>query len=75
MGSMNKLRKLYNSKRATCCVCGCGIESALPLGSIFVLSRKGDFYCSNCDSIFEDGDEDIFDDFEDEWDDEDEGEI
>lgn len=63
--STEELLKLYNSHKANCCNCGCELsdETGFGLGSIFILDKRGDFYCTNCDHIFSDseGDERIFD--------------
>lgn len=58
-----QLHELYNTDIAVCSVCGCFLESACgaPLGSIFVLDKNGHYYCMNCDSKFENGDENIYD--------------
>ena len=56
------LHKLYHRQKSKCCKCGCILESAsAPLGSVFVMDKGGNFYCTNCDYIFEDGDERIYD--------------
>lgn len=59
----DNLVKLYRSHKASCCKCGCTLEdnTGLGLGAIFALDRAGNFYCMNCDSDFEDGDNRIFD--------------
>ena len=57
---INKLLELYHSHKANCCKCGCYLESDFDLGSIFVLDYDGNFYCINCDNIFDDEDERIF---------------
>lgn len=54
------LLKLYHSNKANCCRCGCYLESTIDLGATFVMDYDGNFYCMNCDSIFSDGDERIF---------------
>ena len=66
-----ELKKLYNIRKATCCNCGCGLEALMPLGTVFVLDVYGNYYCSDCNHIFEDGDERIYDEdiYEDEDDD------
>lgn len=63
---MSKLSELYNIHKAYCCKCGCKLESVLPLGSVFVLDKDGNYYCINCDEEFEDGDERIYEDWMDE---------
>lgn len=57
---IDKLLDLYHSHRADCCKCGCYLESDFDLGSIFVLDYDGNFYCMNCDNIFDDVDDRIF---------------
>lgn len=58
-----ELNALYFSDKAECCRCGCHLEdnTGNGIGSVFVLDKHGRFYCMNCDSDFEDGDERIFD--------------
>ena len=55
-----KLRKLYNTRKAECYKCGCALESHDSLGLFFVLDRQGRFYCAECDSEFADFDERIY---------------
>lgn len=56
------LHRLYHKRRARCSECGCRISSiGVPLGSIFVLDKNGNYYCMHCDDRFEDGDERIYD--------------
>ena len=65
--TFNELQIKYNSHKAVCSVCGKSLETseeAGPIGQYFVLDKNGNFYCSDCDSEFEDGDERIFDTFE-----------
>lgn len=58
----SELRRLYNSSKNKCCKCGCNLEDVNgKLGSVFVLDTDGNFYCMNCDSEFEEGDERIYD--------------
>lgn len=57
-----KLLELYHSHRGHCCKCGCYLESELDL--------DGNFYCINCDNIFDDMDERIFEPDEEDEDDE-----
>lgn len=57
---IDQLLDLYHSHRAECCKCGCYLESDFDLGSIFVLDYDGNFYCMNCDNIFDDVDDRIF---------------
>ena len=58
-----ELFKRYNSKKAKCAICGKTLISFgdEPLGLYFVLDKSGNFYCTDCDSEFEDGDNRIFD--------------
>ncbi len=61
--SEEELKALYNSSVNHCCKCGCRLEDANGrLGSVFVLDKKGNFYCMNCDGDFEDVDDRIYDD-------------
>lgn len=65
--TFNELQEKYNSHKAVCSVCGKSLETseeAGPIGQYFVLDKNGNFYCTDCDSEFEDGDERIFDTFE-----------
>lgn len=62
----DELIRLYHSHKANCCKCGCYLESDFDLGSIFVLDYDGNFYCTNCDNIFDDIDDRIFELWEDE---------
>ena len=57
---IDQLLDLQHSHRADCCKCGCYLESDFDLGSIFVLDYDGNFYCMNCDNIFDDVDDRIF---------------
>lgn len=58
----SELLERYNTNEARCCRCGCKLTSAdgLPLGAVFVLDKNGKFYCTNCDDIFDDIDDRIF---------------
>lgn len=60
---MPNLKKLYRQSKSRCCKCGCSLETVpgFPLGTMFVLDKSGNYYCSNCDVIFEDGDSRIYD--------------
>jgi hypothetical protein len=58
--TFNELQVKYNSHKANCAVCGKSLDAEEPLGLYFVLDKAGNFYCMDCDSIFEDGDERIF---------------
>ena len=56
-----ELDRLYNSSKNYCCKCGCALEDINDqLGSVFVLDKRGNFYCMDCDIEFEDGDERIY---------------
>ena len=61
--SEEELHRLYHTYKNKCCVCGTSLNSAegVPLGSVFVLDVYGNFYCTECDYEFEDGDERIYD--------------
>jgi hypothetical protein len=58
---MNKadLIKRYHSKFAHC-KCGATLSSTISLGYFFVMDYDGNFYCTECDKEFLDGDERIF---------------
>ena len=52
----------YNTKHAQCCKCGKDLYGrGISLGYFFVLDYEGNFYCTDCDQQFLDGDERIFD--------------
>lgn len=56
-----ELRTLYYNDKACCCRCGTHLSDANHvIGSVFVMDKNGNFYCTNCDGDFEDGDERIF---------------
>ena len=56
-----ELREKYNSTSGKCCQCGMQLlTTGEPMGHFFVMDKEGNFYCANCDSIFEDGDERIY---------------
>ena len=57
---IDQLLDLYHSHRAECCKCWYYLESDFDIGSIFVLDYDGNFYCMNCDNIFDDVDDRIF---------------
>ena len=55
------LKKRYNSNYGVCCKCGITLlTTGEPMGNYFVMDKNGNFYCMNCDEIFEDGDERIY---------------
>lgn len=61
-----EFKELYeklHSKHGFCCKCGCELEdcTGIGLGNIFILDIDGNFYCTDCDGEFEDGDERIVD--------------
>ena len=58
-----ELLEKYNSRKAKCAVCGKTLTTFddEPLGLYFVLDKNGNFYCTDCDSEFEDYDSRIFD--------------
>lgn len=59
---MNKtqLLKIYHSKHDNCCKCGADLTSSISLGYFFIMDYDGNFYCTECDQEFLDGDERIF---------------
>lgn len=44
------MEKRYHSHKANCRLCGCYLESFMPLGSMFVMDCDGNFYCTECES-------------------------
>lgn len=51
----------YNSTGDVCCKCGqVLLSTGNALGDYFVMDKDGQFYCTECDNEFEDGDENIF---------------
>lgn len=51
----------YNSTKGHCHCCGQVLMTAgNALGDFFVMDKEGHFYCTECDTDFEDGDERIF---------------
>lgn len=61
-------RRARETTREVCHCCGTLLETAHgdPLINYFVMDVQGHFYCINCDSRFEDGDERIYCEEEDE---------
>ena len=59
---MNKLdlMKIYHSRKANCCRCGAALSATISLGRFFVMDYEGNYYCTECDVEFDDGDERIF---------------
>ena len=55
-----ELMKRYNSNKDECCKCGCLLTASSCLGEFFVMDYDGNFYCTDCEDEFEDGDERIF---------------
>lgn len=55
-----ELMERYNSHKDECCKCGCLLTASSCLGQFFVMDCEGNFYCTECDKIFEDVDERIF---------------
>lgn len=55
-----ELLKRYALKRANCCKCGTPLTSSISLGYFFIMDYNGNFYCTECDQEFLDGDEKIF---------------
>ena len=50
----------YNSTKGVCCKCGATLSATISLGHFFVMDKQGQFYCTECDGEFEDGDERVF---------------
>lgn len=59
---MDNLEILYHSHKANCCKCGCtlSVYADEALGDYFVLDINGNFYCMNCDYIFDKVDDRIY---------------
>ena len=55
-----ELIKKYSSRFEHCCKCGAALSATISLGYFFVMDHDGNFYCSECDKEFLDGDERIF---------------
>ena len=55
-----ELMKRYNTQNGECCECGCVLTASSYLGQFFVMDYNGNFYCTECEDKFEDGDERIF---------------
>lgn len=55
--------KYKNTKKGYCACCGQTLEAfgGNSLGDFFVMDKEGNFYCTECDTEFEDGDSRIFD--------------
>ena len=68
---MNKLdlMKIYHSRKANCCKCGCTLTATISLGYFFIMDNEGGFYCTECDKEFLEGDERIFE-FDEEYEEE-----
>ena len=57
-----ELLRRANSHQAFCCNCESVLLSTYaPIAAVFIMDKKGNFYCKDCDSEFVDGDERIFD--------------
>lgn len=57
------LRKRYKETcKDACHCCGASLTTVCnePLSSYFVMDIRGRFYCFDCESMFEDGDERIY---------------
>jgi hypothetical protein len=52
--------KKYHSRFDHCCKCGAALSATISLGYFFVMDYNGNFYCTECDKEFIDGDERIF---------------
>lgn len=55
-------RRAHDTVRELCHCCGTLLETHRdePLINYFVMDVQGNFYCIECDTIFEDGDERIY---------------
>jgi hypothetical protein len=62
MSEKQYLNAQYNKTGAYCDICGRKLISynGEPLGRYFVMDVQGRFYCTRCDSIFNDVDERIY---------------
>lgn len=67
MMTRTELIKKYHSRSDHCCKCGATLSSTISLGYFFIMDYNGNFYCTECDQEFLDGDERIFE-LEDEYD-------
>lgn len=56
-----ELLKKYHSRFEHCCKCGAALSATISLGHFFIMDYNGNFYCTECDQEFLDGDERIFD--------------
>ena len=50
----------YKTRFDHCCKCGAALSATISLGYFFVMDYDGNFYCTECDKEFIDGDERIF---------------
>lgn len=55
-----ELLKKYRSRFEHCCKCGAALSATISLGHFFIMDYNGNFYCTECDQEFLDGDERIF---------------
>ena len=55
-------RRFKETTKEECHCCGTLLETLQgdPLSNYFVMDIQGNFYCMDCDTIFEDGDERIY---------------
>lgn len=55
-------RRYKDTTTEVCHCCGTLLQTAQgdPLSNYFVMDIQGNFYCTECDTIFEDGDERIY---------------
>ena len=54
--------RFLHETHAECHCCGMLLKTQFnePLSTYFVMNKQGHFYCTQCDAIFEDGDERIY---------------
>lgn len=60
MKTKAELLKKYHSRFGHCCKCGATLSSTISMGYFFIMDYNGNFYCTECDKEFLDGDERIF---------------
>ena len=55
-----ELLKKYHSRFGHCCKCGATLSSTISMCYFFIMDYNGNFYCTECDKEFLEGDERIF---------------
>ena len=50
----------YKTRFGHCCKCGATLSATISMGRFFVMDYEGNYYCTECDKEFVDGDERIF---------------